>query len=192
MILAGKRRKAVIAVGILFIILIFGTVFGYCYLRNRLFPSIYREQVKKISEKYGLDPLLVAAIVARESNFDARAISAKEARGLMQVLPTTAKEIAERLKCNDYKKSDLFDPEINLEFGCYYFSRLMREFDNDELFALAAYNAGSKNVKKWIGDLTSDSKSIIEKHAFPETKRYVKEVLKIYKIIKILNKIKSF
>ncbi len=192
MILAGKRGKVVIAVGILFIILIFGTVFGYCYLRNRLFPSIYREQVKKISGKYGLDPLLVAAIVAKESNFDARAVSAKEARGLMQVLPTTAKEIAERLKCTNYEKDDLFDPEINLQFGCYHFSRLMRKFDNDKFFALAAYNAGSKNVKEWMGDLTSDSKSIIEKYAFPETKQYVKHVLNIYRVIKILDKIKSF
>lgn len=111
------------------------------------------------ANKYDVSPALIRAIIRQESNFNTLAVSPKGARGLMQVLPSTAK---------NYGSYDLFLPHHNVEVGSRHFSRLMKKYKQLPL-ALAAYNAGEGNVSKYNGI-----------PPFLETQKYVLNVLKSY------------
>ncbi|HCI76146.1 MULTISPECIES: lytic transglycosylase domain-containing protein [unclassified Psychrobacter] len=111
------------------------------------------------ASKYDVSPALISAIIRQESNFNALAVSPKGARGLMQVLPSTAE---------NYGSYDLFLPHHNVEVGSRHFSRLMKKYKQLPL-ALAAYNAGEGSVSKYNGI-----------PPFLETQNYVLNVLKYY------------
>ena len=118
---------------------------------------------------YDLVPALLAAVIYRESKFDARARSSSGAIGLMQLLPDTAKGIAVHTGGSRFRVADLYDPEINVRYGAFYLRRLLTKY-GDMRLALAAYNAGQANVDEW----RADGKGI----AFAETREYVDSVLK--------------
>jgi len=117
------------------------------YLRIR-YPLEYRGIVQAHARNYRLDPALLAAVIYTESKFDADARSAAGAVGLMQLLPDTAKGIAERTGGAKFVPSDLLDPEINIRYGCWYLRHLLDKY-GDERTALAAYHAGQANVDRW-------------------------------------------
>jgi len=137
------------------------------YARLR-YPLEYEAIVVGHAKNYELDPALLAAVIYRESKFDADAESSSGAIGLMQLLPSTAKGIALRTGGTRFRVEDLYDPEINVRYGSFYLQRLMRKY-GDERLALAAYNAGQANVDEWLahGDGI----------AFAETREYVERVL---------------
>jgi soluble lytic murein transglycosylase len=137
------------------------------YVRLR-YPLDYEHIVTGHAKNYDLDPALLAAVIYRESKFDARAESDSGAIGLMQLLPDTAKGIALHTGGTKFQVSDLWDPEINVRYGAFYLRRLLNKYGNVRL-ALAAYNAGQANVDEW------QEKG--EGIAFPETRQYVDEVL---------------
>jgi soluble lytic murein transglycosylase len=137
------------------------------YARLR-YPLEYEHIVVGHSRNYELDPALLAAVIYRESKFDADARSPSGAIGLMQLLPDTAKGIAVHTGGTRFRVGDLYDPEINVRYGAFYLRRLLRKY-GDERLALAAYNAGQANVDEWL-----DSGGEIR---FPETRQYVDEVL---------------
>jgi soluble lytic murein transglycosylase len=137
------------------------------YVRLR-YPLDYETIVRGHAKNYDLDAALLAAVIYRESKFDARAKSDSGAIGLMQLLPDTAKGIALHTGGSQFEVSDLWDPEINVRYGAFYLRRLLNKYGNLEL-ALAAYNAGQANVDEWIAKG--------EGIAFPETRQYVDEVL---------------
>lgn len=112
------------------------------------------------SRKYGVDPMLVKAIVKAESDFDHMAVSEDGARGLMQLMPETARMMGVR---------DIHDPEENVEGGIRYLSSLLRMFSWDVRLAVAAYNAGENAVLRY-GSVPP----------YPETRNYVKKVLAYY------------
>jgi soluble lytic murein transglycosylase len=132
------------------------------------YPLEYETIVVGHARNYDLDPALLAAVIYRESKFDANAKSASGAIGLMQLLPSTAKGIALHTGGAKFVVADLYDPEINVRYGSFYLRRLLRKYGNVEL-ALAAYNAGQANVDSWLR-----SSGEIE---FAETRAYVKKVL---------------
>jgi soluble lytic murein transglycosylase len=137
------------------------------YARLR-YPLDYEHIVRGHAENYDLDAALLAAVIYRESKFDADARSSSGAIGLMQLLPETAKGIALHTGGSRFRVSDLYDPEINVRYGAFYLRRLQRKYHDDRL-ALAAYNAGQANVDKWLaagGEIR-----------FPETREYVDDVL---------------
>jgi soluble lytic murein transglycosylase len=139
----------------------------YAQLR---YPLSYEHVIRGHAENYDLDPALLAAVIYRESKFDADARSSSGAIGLMQLLPDTAKGIAVHTGGQKFVVEDLYDPEINVRYGSFYLRRLLRKYD-DERLALAAYNAGQANVDRWIeegGEIQ-----------FPETQQYVDEVLEL-------------
>ena len=146
----------------------------------------YSDYVNKYSVENNLDPFLVYAIIKAESNFNAGATSSKGACGLMQLMDNTAKEVA-TIEGIDYESgTTLYNPEKNIKIGTKYYSALKSIFKNNEV-ALAAYNAGSGNVKKWINEgIIQPDGSNIENIPFKETNIYVRKILKNYKIYKDL------
>ena len=131
------------------------------------YPLDYRDQILLRSKANGLSAELVAAVIWTESKYDALAVSAKGARGLMQLMPSTAKWCALEIGL-EYSDEMLFDPDYNIELGTFYLAYLMNKF-GDETLAVAAYNAGEGKVASWI-------KQNLEEIPFPETDMYVKRV----------------
>ena len=134
------------------------------------YPLAYEHVIRGHAENYDLDPALLAAVIYRESKFDADARSSSGAIGLMQLLPDTAKGIAVHTGGEKFVVEDLYDPEINVRYGSFYLRRLLKKYD-DERLALAAYNAGQANVDQWIAEGGEIQ--------FPETRQYVDEVLEL-------------
>lgn len=132
------------------------------------FISDYDRDILTVSEKHGVDPYLVKAVIKAESDFDPYAVSPKNAQGIMQLIPDTA---------NDYGVINPFDPHENMDGGVHYLKDLLEYFDGDLNLSLAAYNAG---------------KGAVIKHGFtippyPETSSYITKVLGYYKLLKAKN-----
>lgn len=154
-------------------------------IMEQYYKKDYQEYVEKYAKEYNVDEDLIYAIIKSESNFDEEAISHKEAKGLMQIMYTTAQDVAKILEI-DLTEETILEPEINIQIGTKYISMLIQKYEVTEL-ALAAYNAGSGNVDKWIdsGTLKSDG-SDIENIPYKETNMYVRKILRDYKIYKEL------
>lgn len=121
--------------------------------------------ITQVAGRYEVDPHLIRAIIFAESGYNPRAKSKKGARGLMQLMPSTAKALGVQ---------NIFDPEENIEGGVRYFRSLLDRFDGDVQLALAAYNAGSRHVRNYEGI-----------PPFKATQRYIKKVLKFRKKFKM-------
>lgn len=147
------------------VIIVLATSAFFAALDNR-YPKRYFSLIREKADEYSLDSAFVAAIVCVESGFNPMAKSGKGARGLMQLMPSTAEWIANKNGIA-YSEDLLVNAEYNLELGCAYLSYLSSRFDGKRNIA-AAYNAGEGNVRKWLNDGGS-----IE---FPETAAYVKKV----------------
>lgn len=154
-----------------------------------LYPMGYKEEIKEYSFKNDLDPFLVAAIVNVESNYNREAVSPKDARGLMQIGPQTGLWAKQELEIENYTEDLLFDPETNIKIGTWYLTRLEAEFNGNLDTMLAAYNAGSGNVSKWLEDdeYSKDNENLYN-IPFEETEEYVKKVKKNHKIYTIIYK----
>lgn len=126
--------------------------------------QLYYPIVVKISLKYKVDPLLVKAVIVAESGFNANAVSRVGAQGLMQLMPRTAKELG---------VEDSFNPEHNINGGVKYLKKLLTKYNGNVEIALAAYNAGCRNVRKYRGI-----------PPYKETRRYVKKVSALHEMYK--------
>jgi soluble lytic murein transglycosylase len=131
------------------------------------YPLKYEQIVRGHARNYQLDPALLAAVIYQESKFQSDAKSDSGAIGLMQLQPETAKGIAIRTGGSRFQTSDLYNPEINVRYGSWYLRHLLDKYD-DEKTALAAYNAGQRNVDDW----RAEGKEI----QFAETRAYVDRV----------------
>jgi soluble lytic murein transglycosylase len=137
------------------------------------YPRAYWNWVTAISARTGLEPYLLLAVARQESLFNPRARSASDARGLMQVLPTTA----DRLNGASHLRIDLYDPQRNLELGALELRRLLDRFGGDLFRALAAYNAGQQAVDRWNARYSGDDDEWVENIEYKETRHYVKKVI---------------
>ena len=158
-------------------------------IRNKLlkisYKTDYSEYVEKYSEEYDVDKYLIYSIIKAESDFKEDAVSNKQAKGLMQLMQTTAEEIAERIGV-EVNEKNILEPDININLGTYCISILIKKYDNINL-ALAAYNAGSGNVDSWINDGTLEKDgSNVENIPYLETNNYVRKILRDYEIYKDL------
>ena len=140
------------------------------------YPAGYRSLICKSAMQHGVDPLWLHAIIWQESKYNPNANSGASARGLMQFVPDTAETIAIPAGIPDFTLEQLFIPETNIQLGAYYWASLMQEFKSPQL-ALAAYNAGPDNVRRWQDKWPgSDGEFFISEIGFVETKRYVQAV----------------
>jgi len=147
------------------------------------YPFPYREITFKYAGDYELDPYLLAAMMKAESNFNCRAVSARGARGLMQIMPETGRWVAYQLGNPAFDPDQLFDPETSINFGAWYIADLGKEFHGDTVLVLAAYNGGRGNVNEWLSSKNiSGGKSTIDQIPFPETRNYVRKVLLYHRI----------
>ena len=183
--------KKILGIIIIFCI-IFILLFGVFKIQNIILKKIYRtdyaEFVIQNAEKNGLDPLLVFAIIKAESNFKSGDTSNSGAIGLMQLLPETAIEEAETIGEEVIVKQELYDPETNIKIGTSYYAKLLKKYNN-ELVALAAYNAGMGRVDSWIQDgIIKENGSNLENIPYKETLNYVRKIERDYKIYKNLYK----
>lgn len=146
------------------------------------YPIPMADLVHREAAACGLDPLLVAAVVRRESGFEPRAVSERGARGLMQVMPETGAWVAGRLGLRGYHPDRLFEPAYNLRLGCAYLAYLLERFGGDAVAALAAYNGGEGTVDDWIARGRWHPRRGAEAIPYPETRRFVTGVLRDYRV----------
>ena len=134
-------------------------------------PLRHEDIIRQQARDKDLDPALIAAVIYGESKFRDQTSSAG-AKGLMQILPSTAHDIARKSGGTAFKQGDLATPQINIAYGSWYLRYLLQRYDGNEIAAVAAYNAGHTRVDRWGGaDLTIDD------IRFPETKEYTNTVL---------------
>jgi len=162
------------------VILLLG-VFALLFLRGpqswqRLYyplPEDMRGALKASGDRHQVSPYLLAAVAKEESDWDAGAQSGVGAEGLMQIMPSTAEELADRglVDADEFPPARLSDPRVNIEYGAAYLRYLIERYHEIEV-ALAAYNAGLANADAWARQ-GGDIRDHIE---FPETRRFVLEV----------------
>ena len=141
---------------------------------NIIFPLKYKNLIKIYSLENSIDAELVASIICTESRYNKDAVSNKGAVGLMQILPTTAKNFSD----GDFEENDLFNPEYNLKIGLSFLKYLFGKY-GDEVTVLACYNAGENVVIKWMEGEDKLEKSQIK---YVETLNYVNKVQRLKKV----------
>ncbi len=145
------------------------------------FPMGFENNVKACSQKYGLDEFLVYSLIREESRFNTEAVSVSDARGLMQLLPSTAVETAEKAGLTNFSVAQLFLPEINIELGCLYLSMLVEIYGHHFAVSLGGYNGGPTMAEDWYkenGTLRADE--FVEEITYEQSRNYVKKVIRSY------------
>ena len=143
-----------------------------------LFPVAFWDQIKRHSKSRGLDPYMMAALMAQESTFDPQIKSHANAVGLMQVLPSTGSRYARRIGLRRFRPSMLTVPETNIRLGTAIFTDLVARFDGGTHLALASYNAGEGAVARWVAERPGIGRDeFIDDIPYPETQNYVKRIV---------------
>ena len=146
----------------------------------------YDRLIRTVALEHQLDPMLVKAVVWRESRFDPRKHGTRGERGLMQVSEKAANEWSRENNISGFNVEQLFDPKTNLEAGTWYLHRAIDHWKHqtDPLaFALAEYNAGASRVQRWSGNTVSDIsvRAFLTNVDFPGTRKYVESIIDRYK-----------
>jgi soluble lytic murein transglycosylase len=140
------------------------------------YPRAYWDLFSSASTRLGLDPYLVLALSRQESLFNPKATSSSDARGLMQLIPSTARKMASQNGI-DPEEIALYDPSVNVELGTAYLKNLFVMFNGNAFRAVAAYNAGENAVSKWVAQYPGADDEWVENIAYKETRDYVKKVI---------------
>jgi len=145
-------------------------------------PRAYEWLAVPAANRYGLDPNVLLAVMRVESAYQKHIVSYAGAVGLMQIMPRTGRLIAHSLGHDDFTPADLLDPRLNLEFAAWYLSSLIHRFDGRLPLAIAAYNGGPHNVRRWIQESADGTPLdvLLERIPFTQTHRYVRKVLVHY------------
>jgi soluble lytic murein transglycosylase len=174
---SSKRRRRVMVIGGTLIV---GALGGFLLANSDRFqrtleevtlPLQHEDIIRQQAAEKDVPPDLIAAVIYSESRFRDQT-SRAGARGLMQITPATAKVIEGLSGGQTFKFDDLSDPDINIRYGTFYLHYLIQKFGDNEIAALAAYNAGETNVTAWGGSSLS-----LDEIPFPETRDYVENVL---------------
>jgi soluble lytic murein transglycosylase len=140
------------------------------------FPLAHRQAIADQARDHGIDSAWIYAILRQESAFMSDAKSSAGARGLMQLMPKTAEEVAKELKQSPVKLDDLYRPEVNIKLGAGYLNKVYRQLQESPVLATAAYNAGPHRVLSWLPEQSQASDVWIETVPFRETREYLKRV----------------
>jgi len=154
-------------------------------LARLAYPADYADLVRAEAGRNGLDPRLLLALIRQESRFNLTARSYADARGLTQVIPSTARLIAQRLGIRDFTLDSLYRPYRSIQFGAWYLGEQLRRFEGDVLAALAAYNAGPGNARRWRR-LTDDPDMFVASIHLDQTQDFVRWVMEQYAVYRQL------
>jgi soluble lytic murein transglycosylase len=141
-------------------------------------PLRHEDIIRQQAAEKGLDPALIAGVIYTESRFRDQTSHAG-AKGLMQLLPSTAHDIARKSGGTAFVQGDLANPQVNISYGSFYLRYLLQRYGGNEVLAIAAYNAGEGRVDQWIFDARHRGETFDRaRHIpFPETRQYVEQVL---------------
>jgi len=174
------------------LLLVFLAINTNC-LWQLMYPIKYQEEISKYAEQFNIDPFLVLAIIQVETRFKEDTISKKGAIGPMQIMPDTAQWIIEQGRFSPYSIQYLSNPELNIALGSWYLSTMYKQFNNNLIATIAAYNAGPGNVTRWLKeDIWDGTSQHLNQIPFGETRHYIQRVLFFYeRYQKIYGKILS-
>jgi soluble lytic murein transglycosylase len=147
----------------------------------------YDKLILSVAAEHQLDPMLVKAVVWRESRFDRQKYGSAGERGLMQISEKAATEWAHDQKIDNFQVDQLFDPTTNLEAGSWYLRRALDHWQNESepmAFALAEYNAGASRVQRWVKGRSLTTSQFLSNIDFPTTRKYVQSILDRYAFYK--------
>jgi len=162
-------------------------IFNFSGIMKRFFPIPYQSTIFHYAWQNDIDPYLLSAIIRTESNFDAQAVSHQGARGLMQIMPDTCHWILQQIGGQPIDLEQLYDPDISIMLGSWYVADLSKEFQNNNVLVLAAYNGGRGNVNNWLTEYGfSGNIDEIDKIPYAETRYYVQKALLFHKIYSFL------
>jgi len=157
------------------------------------FPRYHRYDplIRQVGLKYGVDPMLIKAVIWRESAFRPEKVGKNGERGLMQVMDAAATDWARQNKRPTFVPTDLFSPLVNIEAGTWYLKKGLQHYatkDDPVTFALAEYNAGKSRVNKWVDDTNQGSSvtagDLRDSISFPGTRGYVDAIIDRYRFYK--------
>ncbi|MDI4639243.1 MULTISPECIES: transglycosylase SLT domain-containing protein [Halomonadaceae] len=146
------------------------------------FPEAYRDDFLQWGNRRGVDPYLLMAIARRESAYNPTVVSPAGARGLMQLMPATARHVSRQLGLEDPGLYGVLQPEINIRLGSRYIQDMIERYRGNRLAATAAYNAGPNRVDRWLKDAPREFDLFVESIPFHETRQYVQAVM-AYRVI---------
>ena len=175
----GRRRRVAATLSILAAITVLAILFGPQLdhtVRRLALPLANEQVIREQAAAKHLDPALIAAVIYAETKFDPRTSSAG-AEGLMQIEPATAEYLAKLSGGYKFTVSDLGTPAVNVAYGSYYLRYLLDHYENDEMLAIAAYNAGITNVDSWVAKARAEGRVLSASEIpFAQTREYVKRV----------------
>jgi len=158
---------------------------------SSLFPIRHMDTITANAGE--LDPALILAVIMAESSFNENAQSRAGAQGLMQLMPATAADIANRMGNTDFTPEQVWDSDTNIAMGIFYLNWLKARYNGNIDLALAAYNAGLGNVDSWLADSRFSQDGITLNHIpFPETDNYVRRVHQFRRIYQILLAVRRY
>lgn len=152
------------------------------WIASTMYPIHYKDDIRASASNYGLEPHLVAAIIRSESNYKTGRESSKGALGIMQIMPSTADWIVERAGFEEVSEDTLHHrADVSIEVGSWYLQSLQKQFNHNDIAAIAAYNAGPGNVRKWLDSGQWNGQlSTVKEIPFGETRHYVQRVIYYY------------
>ncbi|MBY0404545.1 MAG: transglycosylase SLT domain-containing protein [Cyanobacteria bacterium] len=150
---------------------------------KQLFPLPFSKAIDREASRNRLNPYLVQSLMREESYFNEFAVSGSNARGLMQLMPATAQEVAKNLRSNGFQLIDLFNPETNIQLGSSYLGYLHKIFNGNSMLAVGSYNGGPNAMKRWISSSSlfqDDPDFFVENIPYEQTRDYIKKVYTSY------------
>jgi soluble lytic murein transglycosylase len=186
---AAKRRRELLRrvtwllVGVVVVAAVVAAVVGPGVdkaVKEIALPLRHEDIIRQQAADKGLDPALIAGVIYTESRFRDQTSHAG-AKGLMQLLPSTADDIARKSGGTAFVQGDLADPQVNISYGSFYLRYLLNHYGGNVVLAVAAYNAGEGKVDEWVfaarhrGENFDHTRHI----PFPETRHYVQQVLEM-------------
>ena len=180
----GRGRAARPLIALVALMLAAAGVLLYLRAREadliRRYPMEYVSEIRGSAEEFSLEPALVASVILAESSYRPDAVSKADARGLMQILPSTGEWIAHKLD-EPFDMQNLFEPEVNIRYGCWYLKFLMDRYGGNMRNAIAAYHAGQGTVDQWLQNPEySPDGEALEVTSSDATNTYVNRVLSNY------------
>lgn len=184
----NSNKNIIRKIAIFLFIIVIILIVTLWMIKTFVFPLKHFDIIKEEAAKNNIDPYLILAIIKAESGFDRNVTSSKQAKGLMQIMDSTAEEMNQDENL-DLNEESIYNENINIALGCKYLASLIKRYNGNYYLAVISYNAGMGNVDKWLkeGIIDSELDDIVNNNIpFKETKDYLKKVINYYKIYRVL------